>query len=211
MGYGLCLPAADHEGCCGLSPMARAAALVLNASDFAGPPAVSALLGAGYRVFASDAVFADAARAEAFRAAHPGVEILGGSTPEEWVPRRGGSRACGCADSNDHFPPCRRPPRPPMSRPCAPRLKPGGCALPRNPCRDSADEGAGRRKHRDGHLLPHEAAHSRWRDPRCRARCGQCADAFAGHRTRAVRDRGERGCAEFPLQRGLLPPRDLHR
>ncbi len=85
--------------------MARPVALVLNASDFGGQPAVAALLGAGYLVFASDAVFSDAARAEAFHAAYPGVEVLGGSTPEEWVAEAW--RLAGRVDaliSNDHFP-----------------------------------------------------------------------------------------------------------
>lgn len=85
--------------------MSRPAALVLNASDFAGPPAVAALLGADYRVFATDRVFADAARAESFRSAHSGVEILNGAGPEECVAEAW--RLAGRVDalvSNDHFP-----------------------------------------------------------------------------------------------------------
>lgn len=56
-------------------------ALVTNALQFAGPPAVDALLGAGFRVVAHDPAFADAARRTAYTADRPQVLALAEQDP----------------------------------------------------------------------------------------------------------------------------------
>ena len=80
-------------------------ALVTNASDFAGPPAVDALLVDGYRVIAHDGTFAEPDARAAFAAAHPGAEILAEREPEDLVPAAWG--LAGRIDTvvgNDHYP-----------------------------------------------------------------------------------------------------------
>lgn len=60
----------------------RRRALVTQATEFAGPPAVAALCREGFRVIASDVGFADAAAARAFEAAHPGAIASARCDPE---------------------------------------------------------------------------------------------------------------------------------
>lgn len=61
------------------------AALVTNALEFAGPPAVAALLDAGFRVVSHDASFTAADARTAYAAAHPGVIVLPEQSPESVV------------------------------------------------------------------------------------------------------------------------------
>jgi NAD(P)-dependent dehydrogenase (short-subunit alcohol dehydrogenase family) len=80
-------------------------ALVTNASDFAGPPAVDALAAAGFRVLVHDRGFADGAVWSGFAAAHPTAERLGADDPASVAERAW--QAAGRIDaivSNDHYP-----------------------------------------------------------------------------------------------------------
>lgn len=61
------------------------AALVTNALEFAGPPSVAALRGAGFRVVVHDARFADEPARAAYAAAHPDVIALAEQAPERIV------------------------------------------------------------------------------------------------------------------------------
>jgi 3-oxoacyl-[acyl-carrier protein] reductase len=56
-------------------------ALVTNASDFVGPPAVDALLGDNFRVLVGDKTFSDADAWARFSAQHPGVELIPAREP----------------------------------------------------------------------------------------------------------------------------------
>lgn len=60
-------------------------ALVTNALEFAGPPAVAALRAAGFNVVAHDSAFADESRRAAYVAAQAGVEALAAQRPDEIV------------------------------------------------------------------------------------------------------------------------------
>ena len=80
-------------------------ALVTNASDYAGPPAVAALLEAGFRVLAHDDSFVDDIVWEHFFNAHGNVERVSGESPELLV--EAAWAVTGRVDaivSNDHFP-----------------------------------------------------------------------------------------------------------
>lgn len=80
-------------------------ALVTNATDFAGRPAVTALAEAGLRVLAHDKSFADPAAWAAFAAAHPGVEPISVEDPARIIDQAWS--LAGRIDaivSNDHFP-----------------------------------------------------------------------------------------------------------
>jgi len=80
-------------------------ALVTNASDYAGPPAVAALLEAGFRVLAHDDSFVDDIVWEHFFNAHGNVEHVSGESPELLV--EAAWAVTGRVDaivSNDHFP-----------------------------------------------------------------------------------------------------------
>jgi NAD(P)-dependent dehydrogenase (short-subunit alcohol dehydrogenase family) len=84
---------------------ARKVALVTNASDYAGPPAVTALADANFRVLVQDDTFADEEEWKDFLSAHPGAERVIAETPELLV--EAAWRASGRVDaivSNDHFP-----------------------------------------------------------------------------------------------------------
>ena len=56
--------------------MTQPVALVTNALMFAGPPAVDALVGAGFRVAVHDMAFASADAREGYQRAHPNVIVL---------------------------------------------------------------------------------------------------------------------------------------
>ena len=80
-------------------------ALVTNARDFLGPPAVAALSDAGFRVMVHDRAFGDMGIRQEYEAAHPGVTVLDEQGPEELV-AAAWDRA-GRVDalvSNDSFP-----------------------------------------------------------------------------------------------------------
>ena len=80
-------------------------ALVTNATDFAGRPAVDALVGAGFRVLAHDRGFADPTVWAGFSAAHPGAERLDAAEPADCVAHA--LAMAGVIDvivSNDHHP-----------------------------------------------------------------------------------------------------------
>jgi NAD(P)-dependent dehydrogenase (short-subunit alcohol dehydrogenase family) len=57
-------------------------ALVTNASDYAGPPAVAALLDAGFRVLVHDDSFVDDIAWEHFSNAHDGAERVSANSVE---------------------------------------------------------------------------------------------------------------------------------
>jgi 3-oxoacyl-[acyl-carrier protein] reductase len=89
--------------------MSQLSALVLNASDFAGPPAVHALLAGGYRVYAADRVFDQPTARQAFAEAHPDAILLAGEGPEQWVQRAWAEAGrIEALISNDHFPALQR-------------------------------------------------------------------------------------------------------
>jgi len=90
--------------------MEQKVALVTNASDYAGPPAVTALLEAGFRVLVHDDIYADENAWVEFATAHPGAERVSAETPELLV--EAAWRSSGHVDaivSNDHFPAIHRP------------------------------------------------------------------------------------------------------
>jgi 3-oxoacyl-[acyl-carrier protein] reductase len=60
----------------------RQRALVTQATEFAGPPAVAALCNDGFRVIASDVAFADCRVAKEFEAKHPGAITTADCDPE---------------------------------------------------------------------------------------------------------------------------------
>lgn len=80
-------------------------ALVTNACEFAGPPAVDSLRAAGFRVAAHDASFVDAAGRRDFEARHAGVRALQAQAPEDIV-REAQEAAAGLnvLVSNDAYP-----------------------------------------------------------------------------------------------------------
>lgn len=80
-------------------------ALVTNASDFAGPPAVEALIDAGFRVFVHDEVFRSAGNWQRFQSDHPNAELI--DTPDAADAVTLAWERAGTVDaliSNDHFP-----------------------------------------------------------------------------------------------------------
>ena len=84
---------------------ANRAALVTNAVDFAGPPAVDALLGAEFRVMVHDKSFADEGIRRTFSAEHPGVDFIEAANHTLLVDAA--CKAAGKIDvlvSNDHHP-----------------------------------------------------------------------------------------------------------
>ncbi len=80
-------------------------ALVSNATDFAGPPAIDALIAAGFRVLVHDRAFADPAIWSRFSSAHPKAEYVAARDPASLI-----AAAWKTADrvdvivSNDHYP-----------------------------------------------------------------------------------------------------------
>ena len=86
-------------------PEIRRTALVTNASDYAGPPAVEALAGAGFRVLVHDRAFADDGVWQRFADGRPALERLSAAEPavaaaEAW--ERAGR--IDAIVSNDHHP-----------------------------------------------------------------------------------------------------------
>lgn len=65
--------------------MTKPVALVTNALAFAGPPAVAALLGAGFQVVVHDVSFASVRAQVDYQSAHPEVLVLSDQTPVEVV------------------------------------------------------------------------------------------------------------------------------
>lgn len=85
-------------------------ALVSNAGDFAGPPGVDALAGAGFRVLVGGKALADRAAWAQFSAQHPSAEYVAAHTPASLVSKAW--ELAGKVDvivSNDHFPATREP------------------------------------------------------------------------------------------------------
>lgn len=91
-------------------------ALVSNATGFAGPPAVQALLDAGLGVLAHDEAFADTEAWRRFEQGRPGLWPIAAAEPEAVVAaalERAGDLAA--IVSNDHFPaPAHRPETAPL-------------------------------------------------------------------------------------------------
>lgn len=86
--------------------MAPLTALVTNALEFAGPPAVAALHEAGLRVVAHDRTFADPQALQRYRAAHPEVIATAAQDPAELIAAATAQgHALGVLVSNDAWPP----------------------------------------------------------------------------------------------------------
>ncbi len=86
-------------------PDEQPAALVTNASDFAGPPAVDALLQAGYRVLAHDRTFAQPDVWQRFAEQRGGLERIESAAPDACIAEA--FERAGRLDaivSNDHHP-----------------------------------------------------------------------------------------------------------
>lgn len=80
-------------------------ALVTNATGFAGPPAVAALLDSGFRVFAHDPVFADTTAWENFAAGRALLDPIAERDPDEILKGAISSSAeLEVIVSNDHHP-----------------------------------------------------------------------------------------------------------
>lgn len=83
----------------------RPTALVTNATGYAGPPAVDALSGAGFRVLAHDPAFADREVWARFRDDRDHLEPLFDTEPEDVIASAFRCvRALEAIVSNDHFP-----------------------------------------------------------------------------------------------------------
>ena len=65
--------------------MDKKIAVVTNALDYVGPPAVKALLESGYKVVAQDPAFEDTHKQEDYRATHPGAVPLGLQDPKKLI------------------------------------------------------------------------------------------------------------------------------
>jgi 3-oxoacyl-[acyl-carrier protein] reductase len=65
-----------------LAMVERSVALVTNVEDFAGPPAVEALVEAGFHVFSHDRSFVDEAARQRYQSSHPTVQALASQEPE---------------------------------------------------------------------------------------------------------------------------------
>lgn len=78
-------------------------ALVTNATEFAGPPAVAALVGAGFAVRCHDRSFVDPAARSAFAAGRPSVSALAAQEPADIV-EEAGAAALDVVVSNDSYP-----------------------------------------------------------------------------------------------------------
>lgn len=79
--------------------------LVSNATGFAGPPAVQALLDAGFHVLAHDAVFADPQVWTSFASARTDLEPIHAGEPETIIAQiRESGREIAALVSNDHHP-----------------------------------------------------------------------------------------------------------
>lgn len=63
----------------------RKVALITNVTDFAGPPAVEALVGADFEVFCHDRSFVDEAVRQSYQASRPGVHVLASQEPGHLV------------------------------------------------------------------------------------------------------------------------------
>jgi 3-oxoacyl-[acyl-carrier protein] reductase len=80
-------------------------ALITNVTEFAGPPAVEALAGGGFAVFAHDRRFADEAARREYQAGHPGVTVLAAQEPEALVAETlAAAGALQVLVSNDSYP-----------------------------------------------------------------------------------------------------------
>ena len=85
--------------------MNKKIALVTNALDYVGPPAVKALLGDGYNVVAQDPAFQDAHKQENYKANHPGAVPLGLQDPKKLIQHVwGNNEKVDVLISNDTFP-----------------------------------------------------------------------------------------------------------
>jgi NAD(P)-dependent dehydrogenase (short-subunit alcohol dehydrogenase family) len=83
----------------------RPTAVVSNATDFAGPPAVEALVAASFRVLVHDRTFTDPAIWARFSLAHPRAEYIEAADPASLI--AAAWDAAGQIDvivSNDHYP-----------------------------------------------------------------------------------------------------------
>ncbi|MEY2897548.1 MAG: Bacilysin biosynthesis oxidoreductase YwfH [Pseudomonadota bacterium] len=90
--------------------MSQSTALVTNALEFAGPPAVTALSDAGFRVVVHDRSFADATALAGYRAAHPQVTALATQDPAQLVEQAWAvASRLDVLVSNDAFPPVHVP------------------------------------------------------------------------------------------------------
>ena len=90
--------------------MSRLTALVTNALEFAGPPAVVALRAAGFRVIAHDTAFADAAARQRYQQANPDVAALAEQGPADIIESAwAAAQRLDVLVSNDAYPPIHGP------------------------------------------------------------------------------------------------------
>ncbi|MCG8616355.1 MAG: SDR family oxidoreductase [Desulfobacterales bacterium] len=85
--------------------MSEKTALVTNVRDYVGPPAVDALVAAGFKVTAHDPSFEDSSLRQAYAEAHPGVTPVDVQTPDALIRRM--TENGGTIDvlvSNDTYP-----------------------------------------------------------------------------------------------------------
>ncbi len=86
--------------------MTKPVALITNALSFAGPPAVAALLKAGFQIVAHDVAFLATGAQESYQSAYPDVFVLGDQTPAAIVESAWGvSNRLDVLVSNDAYPP----------------------------------------------------------------------------------------------------------
>ena len=90
--------------------MTQSGALVTNALSFAGPPAVAALLNAGFQVVVHDVSFAAVSAQAAYQSANPEVVVLADQTPVDIVESAWGiSNRLDVLVSNDAYQPIHGP------------------------------------------------------------------------------------------------------
>ena len=65
--------------------MTKKTALVTNALDFVGPPAVAALVQDGFQVVAQDSEFADEDKQARFAASYPDAKLLTTAEPDKII------------------------------------------------------------------------------------------------------------------------------
>jgi NAD(P)-dependent dehydrogenase (short-subunit alcohol dehydrogenase family) len=88
-----------------MTEQSTSTALITNAADYAGPPAVDALLAADFRVLVQDKTFVDLTAWAQFSRAHPGAELIATTDPASLIATAWNT--AGRIDvivSNDHYP-----------------------------------------------------------------------------------------------------------
>ncbi len=189
------------------TPM-TAVALVTNALEFAGPPAVAALLAAGFRLVVHDPAFVDAVQRTQYASANADLTVLAEQQPDDIL--KATLAQAGRLDvlvSNDAFPAIHGPIAAAAVEDLhatLERLVVFPFALARGdpgPARGTGGAGG------DDHVEPHAPADVRRGDLGRGARGAERTGEVTEPRTCARRHPGQRHRAELPVQRDLLPAR----